>query len=250
MGNEQWEINWKDYYDILQVNQNAEEEAIRGVYVSLSKKYHPDNNHEPYAKEKTQKINEAYEVLKDSTKRKEYDIAWIKKYRPTSPPPRPQPSQTQKTSTPVPPSPHPTTPSRPSPPQTQKSPPSPVVKEKFRRHIEVPWRKIGYIFALIFEIIAIIAFLNAGIPELENAIIFLIIFTIIPFIVILFSKGFGKKIFFLILGIIGSLIFLVLFIAGANAEKGEIKVELIPILVLSLSSLVGIVTAFIVRTRK
>lgn len=67
----------KNYYEILEINENASQEIIEKVYKVLVKKYHPDlqENTETKAKyeEKIKEINEAYEVLSDEQKRKEYD---------------------------------------------------------------------------------------------------------------------------------------------------------------------------------
>jgi len=41
---ENLEINWKDYYRILQVHSSAEPEVIAGAYNKLLHKYHPDHN--------------------------------------------------------------------------------------------------------------------------------------------------------------------------------------------------------------
>lgn len=66
----------KNYYEILQINKNASKEIINKVYKLLIKKYHPDlqdeSKKEIYEK-KIKEINEAYEVLSDETKRKNYD---------------------------------------------------------------------------------------------------------------------------------------------------------------------------------
>ena len=61
----------KDYYKILEVEEKASEEDIKKSYRNLSKKYHPDIN--PEGAEKFKEINEAYETLGDSNKRKIYD---------------------------------------------------------------------------------------------------------------------------------------------------------------------------------
>lgn len=63
----------KDYYEILGVSRDASEDDIKKAYRELTKKYHPDVNHEPGAEEKFKEINEAYEVLSDPNKKAQYD---------------------------------------------------------------------------------------------------------------------------------------------------------------------------------
>ena len=66
----------EDYYEILEVSQNASNEVIEKAYKVLAKKYHPDSNKEQnkvWAEEKFKKINEAYETLKDEEKRDIYN---------------------------------------------------------------------------------------------------------------------------------------------------------------------------------
>ncbi|KRO15792.1 molecular chaperone DnaJ [Lacticaseibacillus saniviri] len=63
----------KDYYDILGVSRDADDATIKKAYRQLSKKYHPDLNHEEGAEEKFKDINEAYQVLSDPQKRAAYD---------------------------------------------------------------------------------------------------------------------------------------------------------------------------------
>ena len=67
----------KNYYDILEVNKNASPEIIEKAYKTLVKKYHPDlqeNNLKNKFEEKIKEINEAYEILSNSEKRKNYDL--------------------------------------------------------------------------------------------------------------------------------------------------------------------------------
>ena len=65
----------KNYYEILQVNENATKEIISKVYKVLAKKYHPDANpdNKEEASEKFKEISEAYEVLSDKEKKMRYD---------------------------------------------------------------------------------------------------------------------------------------------------------------------------------
>ncbi len=63
----------RDYYEVLGVSKDATQEQIQSAYRALAKKYHPDLNHEEGAEEKYKEVNEAYEVLKDPDKRKQYD---------------------------------------------------------------------------------------------------------------------------------------------------------------------------------
>jgi curved DNA-binding protein CbpA len=62
-----------DYYRILQVDPAAEPEVIKAAYRRLADKYHPDKNKSHDALDRMQKINEAYSVLGDDTKRTQYD---------------------------------------------------------------------------------------------------------------------------------------------------------------------------------
>lgn len=66
-------MDYKDYYQILGVDRDASEKEIKGAYRKLAQTYHPDKNPDPKAEERFKEINEAYEVLGDSTKRSKYD---------------------------------------------------------------------------------------------------------------------------------------------------------------------------------
>ena len=61
------------HYEILGINKDAYEIEIKKAYRSASLKYHPDRNSSKEAVTKIQEINEAYEILSDNDKKKEYD---------------------------------------------------------------------------------------------------------------------------------------------------------------------------------
>lgn len=64
----------QDYYQILGVNRDASPEEIKKAYRRLALKYHPDKNKgDKHAEEMFKKISEAYAVLSNPEKRKEYD---------------------------------------------------------------------------------------------------------------------------------------------------------------------------------
>jgi len=64
----------KDYYEILGVSKDDSQDAIKKAYRKLARKYHPDvNPGDKVAEEKFKEISEAYEVLGDPEKRKQYD---------------------------------------------------------------------------------------------------------------------------------------------------------------------------------
>jgi curved DNA-binding protein len=63
-----------DYYKVLGVDKAADADAIKKAYRKLALKFHPDRNpNNKEAEEKFKKINEAYAVLSDAEKRKQYD---------------------------------------------------------------------------------------------------------------------------------------------------------------------------------
>src|SRR5204863_2973267 len=67
-------VEFKDYYKSLGVERTASEEEIRKAFRKLARQYHPDVAKEKKsAEEKFKEINEAYEVLGDPEKRKQYD---------------------------------------------------------------------------------------------------------------------------------------------------------------------------------
>ena len=64
-----------DYYQILQVSEQADEEQIKKAYRKLAKKYHPDlHPNDAVAEAKFKDVVEAYEVLGDAAKRRDYDL--------------------------------------------------------------------------------------------------------------------------------------------------------------------------------
>ena len=67
-------MSQRDYYQILGVDKKAGPKAIKDAYRELAFKYHPDRNKEnPQASEEMKYINEAYAVLSDPEKRRDYD---------------------------------------------------------------------------------------------------------------------------------------------------------------------------------
>jgi curved DNA-binding protein len=66
-------MEFKDYYALLGVEPEADAKAIKTAYRKLARKYHPDVNPEAGAEEKFKEVAEAYEVLKNTERRAEYD---------------------------------------------------------------------------------------------------------------------------------------------------------------------------------
>jgi curved DNA-binding protein len=67
-------VRYKDYYEILGVPRTASDVEIKKAFRKLAREFHPDvAKNKKQAEEKFKDINEAYEVLGDSTKRKKYD---------------------------------------------------------------------------------------------------------------------------------------------------------------------------------
>src|SRR5712692_9746022 len=63
----------RDYYQILDVHRDSKLDEIKNAYRKLALKYHPDRNKAPEAEEKFKEISEAYAVLSDDEKRRQYD---------------------------------------------------------------------------------------------------------------------------------------------------------------------------------
>ena len=63
----------QDYYSILGVARNVNDEEIRKAFRKKAMEFHPDRNKSPDAEEKFKEINEAYQVLSDTKKRAQYD---------------------------------------------------------------------------------------------------------------------------------------------------------------------------------
>jgi curved DNA-binding protein len=67
-------MEYKDYYKVLGVSENADQKEIKKKFRALAREFHPDMNPDkPEAEAKFKEINEAYEVLGDAEKRRKYD---------------------------------------------------------------------------------------------------------------------------------------------------------------------------------
>ncbi len=66
-------MEFKDYYKIMGVDESATAEDIKKSYKKLARRYHPDVSKEKDAEQRFKEVGEAYEVLKDAGKRREYD---------------------------------------------------------------------------------------------------------------------------------------------------------------------------------
>ncbi|MDG6985573.1 MAG: molecular chaperone DnaJ [Nitrososphaerota archaeon] len=63
----------KDYYEVLGVKKGAGKDEIKDAYRKLALQFHPDRNRAPEAEERFKEISEAYAVLSDDEKRRQYD---------------------------------------------------------------------------------------------------------------------------------------------------------------------------------
>lgn len=66
-------MNQKDYYQTLGISKKAEQSDIKKAYRRLARKYHPDVSKEANAEEMFKQVNEAYETLGDTSKKRIYD---------------------------------------------------------------------------------------------------------------------------------------------------------------------------------
>ena len=66
-------MNKRDYYEVLGVDKSASQADIKSAFRRLAKKYHPDVSKEENAEEKFKEVQEAYAVLSDENRRKQYD---------------------------------------------------------------------------------------------------------------------------------------------------------------------------------
>src|ERR1700761_6991916 len=66
-------LAYTDYYEVLGVPRDADQDAIRRAYRQLARTYHPDLNSDNDAEDRFKELGEAYEVLSDPDKRERYD---------------------------------------------------------------------------------------------------------------------------------------------------------------------------------
>ncbi len=82
MAQEQWQINWADYYGLLGLSFGASEKEVREAYLYKARLLHPDRSAglPPEVRERAERelarVNEAYGVLREPERRSAYDRAW------------------------------------------------------------------------------------------------------------------------------------------------------------------------------
>jgi len=69
------ESSKQSYYKVLGVDEKASKQEIKKAFRKLAVHYHPDKNDSPDAEEKFREIAEAYEILSDDDKRRQYDMS-------------------------------------------------------------------------------------------------------------------------------------------------------------------------------
>ncbi|MFW5759012.1 MAG: J domain-containing protein [Bacteroidota bacterium] len=134
-----------DYYQILGIQRNASYDEVRKAFRQLAKKMHPDVNPGKAAHDHFQKINEAYQVLKDEVKRKDYDARlrtgnFTTKvyYRPAQYPSSPSPKQ-----------------------KTTKKYRTRKYKKKYKREKPAKWEKVSdFLLFLTLALAGIFAIVN------------------------------------------------------------------------------------------
>lgn len=128
----------RNYYDDLNINEDATSDEIKAAYRKLANKYHPDRNKEDkQAEEKFKRISEAYEKLEDTKTRAEHD-RMLRNERETQ---RKEQQDAQRRNA------------------EQKSPQQPYSADS-KNHINSSksgrnWRRIGWLFLALLFILAI-----------------------------------------------------------------------------------------------
>ncbi|MDQ1279859.1 MAG: molecular chaperone DnaJ [Thermoproteota archaeon] len=64
----------RDYYEVLGISKDSTKDDIKSTYRKLALEFHPDRNKSPEAEERFKEISEAYAILSDDEKRKQYDM--------------------------------------------------------------------------------------------------------------------------------------------------------------------------------
>jgi molecular chaperone DnaJ len=64
----------RDYYEVLGVTRDADDETVKAAFYQLARELHPDaNEHDPETEEKFKEVAEAFDVLGDAERRRQYD---------------------------------------------------------------------------------------------------------------------------------------------------------------------------------